>query len=238
MSAALTTPRRGMQERDKRTARRARFAVGGDAARGSGVICSMCNGVVEDRTYVRVVCSCCLHLRCALGFMEDSAHGRTGPTTITCPNPASHSGRQHITLGPLVVQIRITLNATSLADTVIMTGRVLQAQRLFLEATTAQEVVDLTRVTTMRGETDADEDGRGAYAPQQNIRMPCRVCGENMERRDRFGFSRWAVYPRCALNTAEGASDAGEDRFGIEVGKPKSPGGAKFTWWTSYRGST
>ena len=43
------------------------------------------------------------------------------------------------------------------------------------------------------------------------------VCGETMERRDRFGFSGWAVHPRCALNTAEGTSDAGEDRFGIEV---------------------
>ena len=38
-----------------------------------------------------------------------------------------------------------------------------------------------------------------------------------MERRDRFGFSGWAVHPKCALNTAEEASDAGEDRFGIEV---------------------
>ena len=49
------------------------------------------------------------------------------------------------------------------------------------------------------------------------MRMPCGVCGDNMERRHRFGFSGWAVHPRCALNTAEGASDANEDRFGIEV---------------------
>ena len=28
------------------------------------------------------------------------------------------------------------------------------------------------------------------------------VHGENMGRCDRFGFSGWAVYPRCALNTA------------------------------------
>ena len=38
MSAALTTAQRGMPEREERTARRARFAVGGDEARGSCVI--------------------------------------------------------------------------------------------------------------------------------------------------------------------------------------------------------
>ena len=51
------------------------------------------------------------------------------------------------------------------------------------------------------------------------------MCGDTIERRDRFGFSGWAVHPRCALNTAEGTSDAGEDRFEIEVigeaGRPR-----------------
>ena len=37
MSAALTTAQRGMSEREERTARRARFAAGGDAAWGSRV---------------------------------------------------------------------------------------------------------------------------------------------------------------------------------------------------------
>ena len=137
MSAALTTARQGIPEREERTARTVKSAVGGDAARGSRVICSICNGVVEARTCVRVVCSCCLHLRCGLGFLESLAHGRTGSTTAICPNPASHSGRQHITLGPLVAQVRITLDASSLADRVVMTGRVLQVQRLFQKATTA-----------------------------------------------------------------------------------------------------
>ena len=115
-----------------------------------------------DRTYVRVVCSCCVHLHCALGFVEDSAHGRNGSPTITCPNPASHSA-QHISLGPLIAQIRNTLKASNLADRVILTERVLQAQRLFPEATTAQEVVDLTRVATTIKEAEEDEDGRGAF---------------------------------------------------------------------------
>ena len=106
-----------------------------------------------------------------------------------------------------------------------LTERVLHAQVLFPEATTAQEGVDMTRVATTIRKAEADEDGRGEPSPQQNRRMPFGVCGDTMERRDKFGFSGWAVHPRYALNTAEGASDAGEDRFGIEVvgetGRPR-----------------
>ena len=86
-------------------------------------------------------------------------------------------------------------------------------------------MVNLTRVATTIREAEADEDGRGGPSPQQNRRMSCGVCGDTMERRDKFGFSGWAVHPRCALNTAEGASDADEDRFGTEVigeaGRPR-----------------
>ena len=114
-----------------------------------------------------------------------------------------------------MAQIRNILNASSLANRTILTERALQAQRLFPKATTAQEVVDLTGVATTIRETEADEDGRGAPSPQQNRRMLCGVCGGTMERRDRFGFSGWVVHPRCALNTAGGSSDAGEDRSGI-----------------------
>ena len=82
----------------------------------------------------------------------------------------------------------------------------------------------MPRVATTIREAEADEDGRGEPSPQQNRRMSCAVCGDTMERRDRFGFSGWAVHPRCALNTAEGVSDAGEDRFGIEViGEARRP---------------
>ena len=38
-----------------------------------------------------------------------------------------------------------------------------------------------------------------------------------MDIRDRFAFSGWAVHPRCALITAEGVVDAGEDMFGIAM---------------------
>ena len=104
MSAALTTAGRRIPEREEKTARKARSDVEGAATRGSRDICCICHGVVEDRVYVRVACSCCLHLRCVLESVEDSAHGITESTTVTCPNPASHSGRQHITLGLLVTR--------------------------------------------------------------------------------------------------------------------------------------
>ena len=164
------------------------------------------------------MCGWCAHDVCTSALRLGSWRTQlNGTTTITCPNPASHSARQHISLGPLVAQVRNTLNVSSLADRAILTERVLQAQRLFPEATTVQEVVDLTRVATTIREAEADEDGRGEPSPQQNKRMSCGVCGEVMERRDVLDFSGWTIHPRCALNTAEGASDAGEDRFGIEV---------------------
>ena len=74
-------------------------------------------------------------------------------------------------------------------------------------------------------EAEAVEDGRGEPSPQQNRRIPCGVCSDTIERCDRFDFSGWAVHSRCALNTAEGASDAGDDGSGIEViweaGRPR-----------------
>ena len=35
----------------------------------------------------------CLNLRCGLGLVNDSGHGRTGSTTIISPNLASHTER-------------------------------------------------------------------------------------------------------------------------------------------------
>lgn len=83
----------------------------------------------------------------------------------------------------------------------------------------------MTRAATTQREADAYEDGRCASAPHQYVRLPCGACGQNMETRDKFTFADWAVHPRCALITAEGAGDAGEDRFGVEVvgevGRPR-----------------
>ena len=133
------------------------------------------------------------------------------------PKPRLTLRRQHNTLGSPVGQIRITFDPSSLADRCMMTGRVLQAQRLVRAVTTANKVIDLARAATTRGEAEEDKDWRGVSAPPQKIRAPCRVCGENMKIRDRLAFSGWAVLLRSALNTAEGAVDEGEDWFRIAL---------------------
>lgn len=96
----------------------------------------------------------------------------------------------------------LTLRAWRVDVVCSMTGRVVHAQSLFPEAATAQEVKDLPRFATTRGGEDPDEDWHGTSAPPKHIRTSCGVWGENMEKRDRFAFLGWAVYPRCALNTA------------------------------------
>ena len=75
------------------------------------------------------------------------------------PKTPPHSrGANTSALDPLVAQIRIAFNASSPADRVILAGRVLQTQILLPEATTAQEVADLTRAATTRGEADVNDD--------------------------------------------------------------------------------
>lgn len=103
------------------------------------------------RTCVRVVCSYCLHRSYALRLVADAAHGIAAPTTITCPNPTSHLGNYHITLSSHVAQKRTIVYALSLADRAIVTGRIVQALIVFLEAATPQKVVDLARVATTGG---------------------------------------------------------------------------------------
>ena len=189
-----------MPRREERTARRAESLVGGDGARGGRDTCGIWNGLVAGWTYkyMRVGYSCRLRFRCALGLVEDSARGGTGSTRSICPNPATHSGRQHITVGLFAPLISITLNASSPEDRVIVTIWVPQAQTLFPGGATVQGVVDLARVATTRGQANAnaDEDKRGAFTPQQNTRMPCGVYAENLEIRVRLAFSGWAAHPR------------------------------------------
>ena len=83
----------------------------------------------------------------------------------------------------------------------------------------------MARVAKTPGEADAEEDGRGESAPQHHIRITCGARGQKIEKRDFFAFWGWAGHRRCALITAEGAGDAGEDTLGVEVvreaGRPR-----------------
>ena len=72
------------------------------AGRGGRVICSICHGLVGERAFVLISCSCEVHRRCALGFVEDAISRaringvRTVTYQVTCPNPVLHQVRSHI----------------------------------------------------------------------------------------------------------------------------------------------
>ena len=76
------------------------------------MICSICHGLVEETAYVQVSCSCNVHRRCALRFVEDAipramANGaRTITHQATCPNPTLHAVHQKVDLRLLLQQIR------------------------------------------------------------------------------------------------------------------------------------
>ena len=197
-----------MPRREERTARRAESLVGGDGARGGRDTCGIWNGLVAGWTYkyMRVGYSCRLRFRCALGLVEDSARGGTGSTRSICPNPATHSGRQHITVGLFAPLISITLNASSPEDRVIVTIWVPQAQTLFPGGATVQGVVDLARVATTRGQANAS-----AVRSLRNRTLECHVGYMLKTWRSVSGSPSRAGPPiqGCALNTAEGADRCG-----------------------------
>ena len=79
--------------------------------RGGRVTGSICHGLVEETAHVQVPCSCDVHRRCALGFVEDAvprarANGaRTITHYVTRPNPALHAVHQEVDLRLLLQQI-------------------------------------------------------------------------------------------------------------------------------------
>lgn len=172
MSAAFIRARRGTLERKEGTAPRVRSAAVVGARRETRDICSVCNGVVEKRTYMRVACSCCWYLRCALSFVDEIGSWQNRIDNDHMPEPCLILRAPTLYIGssrgPDTYHFeRLEPGGQSGYDG---KGRT----RLFGEATTAQELVDLTRVATTRGEAEADaeEDGRSAFARQQHIRMP------------------------------------------------------------------
>ena len=65
---------------------------------------SICHGLVEETAHVQVPCSCDVHRRCALGFVEDAiprdrANGaRTLILQVMCSNLALHKVDQEVYL--------------------------------------------------------------------------------------------------------------------------------------------
>ena len=66
------------------------------------MIFSVWLGLVEEEAFVQVPCSCDVHRRCALGFVEDAmprarvSVASTLTYQVTCLNPAPHLSLIHI----------------------------------------------------------------------------------------------------------------------------------------------
>ena len=64
------------------------------------MVCSVHHGLVEDVGFLHVACPSCIHLRCTMRFVEDTAT-RDGANGVTCPHPALHLEHRDILLLPI-----------------------------------------------------------------------------------------------------------------------------------------
>ena len=107
MAEVIAVARRAMPARE----RGGSFTRAARNGRGRRVICSICHGLVEEDAFAQVPCSCDVHRRCALGFVEDaiSRDRVSGASTltyqVTCPNPALHEVHREVDLQSLLQQI-------------------------------------------------------------------------------------------------------------------------------------
>lgn len=91
---------------------------------------SICHGLVEDAGLVHITCSCCVHLRCATRFVEDTTT-RGGISRVTCTNLALYSKRLDIRLFPILEQeqVRGMCQSTSGANRDPLRDRIAVAER-------------------------------------------------------------------------------------------------------------
>ena len=69
---------------------------------------------------------------------------------------------------------------------------------------------------TERGEEDLQREWRGTtLQPQEST--PCASCDRHMGDDEGLAFSGWIVHRRCAVESAEGATSKGDDRFGVAI---------------------
>ena len=145
------------------------------------MICSICHGLVGERAFVLISCSCEVHRRCALGFVEDATprariNGvRTVAYQVTCPNPASHELRQEVDLHPLLQKLQGLGGPTGTAEERATDATVVAAEvHLNRRSTTATETIDLSRSATERGEEDIWGDWRGMALELSLVEVPMR----------------------------------------------------------------
>ena len=123
------------------------------------MICNACHGLVEDKGFLQISCSCEVHRRCTLGFVEDAIlrariNGvRTITYQVTCPNPALHEVHQEVDLHPLLQQIQDLGGPADTAEERAIDARVAVAELWSnRRSTTATETTYLSRSAAERGE--------------------------------------------------------------------------------------
>ena len=202
MVEAMSVARRAMPvwERGGSSTRAARNG------RGGRVICSICHGLVEEDAFLQVPCSCDVHPRCALGFVDTIPRARiNGASTltyqVTCPNPALYEVHREVDLQSLLQQIRGVSRSADTAEERAIRARVTAAElHLSRRFTTPAGAVGLSRSAAERGEEDIRGDGRGTIPQLPEMKAPCRASGEHIIiELQRVHFSGWVAHMELSL---------------------------------------
>ena len=144
---------------------------------------------------MQVSCSCDVHHRCALGFVEDAIPraGANGARTImhqvTCPNSALHAVHQEVDLRPLRQQIRGLGRSANTTERTIGASVTAAEIHLNRRSTTSTETIELLRSAAERGEEGMWGDWRGRAPQQRRVETPCAACGRPVLGCHRFAFA-------------------------------------------------
>ena len=176
------------------------------------MICSICHGLVEERAFVQITCSCEAHRRCAHGFVEDAiprariSGVRTVTYQVTCPDPALHEVHQEVGLQPLLQQHQSLGGPTDTAEERAIYARAVTGGELRLNrrSTTATETIDSSRSAAERQGEGIRGDRRGTAPQRAQVEAPCGACGQREADRDKLV---WLAHTECAVENVQGGSD-------------------------------
>ena len=144
-----------------------------------------------------------------------------------CPNPALHAVHQEVDLRPLLQQIRGLGRSANTAEERAIGARVTAAElRVNRRSTTSTGTIHLSLSAAERGEEDTWRDWHGRVHQQPQVEAPCGACGacgEPVLDRHSFAFAGLIAHTEYAVENIQGASDRGDDRFGVPIGRGDGP---------------
>ena len=140
------------------------------------------------------------------------------------PETGSSLGAPRGGSAPLLQQIQGLGGHTDTAEERAIDTRVVAADlRLNRKSTTATETIDLLRSAAERGEEDIRGDWRGTAPQLAQVEGPCEACRQQVADRDRGVIEGWLAHTECAVENVQGASDRGDDRFGVATREGNGP---------------